>query len=603
MKTSFKMIGIFSLVMVLAVAFFAIYATRRFQASTDEFDTALNTSRLQSFGAATALAVEQQVSMMNLTIEELMDSPGLMATINQFVRDDTEEAKMGNAAKNSVLQTLYHSPLVDSFYQVDFYTRKGSYISSRADSAPGLPSGSPAARQVLGSLPWLDAADAQPRKSHLLPPHNDYLAPGQDVRLFGVVRAVTYHGNPIGYFEVSSELSQLDEIFSVLDNEVLSVQILSDDGQPFYARNDLGFECPLTLPENELTAWTPAGSDVQYNVMRIHSAELGMSMFLFQNVPSVTQRNREILWGFIRIALYISIPMIVLITLVSRRLTRSTRDMIKKVRQTPVEQVLQDDPEAIRSLHEMVTRTQDAEIHSLEHVFNDMMLRLRDSAANELALREGALQASLSALQSQINPHFVYNTLNIISAKSMESGNLDVIEICDQFAAMLRYATDTRSRTATLAEEIDNVHNYLMLAKARYEDNLEFTIDIPGDLTGITIPKLTLQPIVENALTHGYNGQNSQRRLAVTGKREGGLLLLEISDNGTGFPPETMERLQGAFKDIEEGKTRMAGSDGHIGLANTYLRLYYYSAGAMRVRIMNRGGAVVQLFLPVQAAN
>ena len=60
-------------------------------------------------------------------------------------------------------------------------------------------------------------------------------------------------------------------------------------------------------------------------------------------------------------------------------------------------------------------------------------------------MREGTLQAQLSALQTQINPHFVYNTLNIISAKSMESGNYEVIEICDQFAQMLRYATDTRS--------------------------------------------------------------------------------------------------------------------------------------------------------------
>ena len=82
-------------------------------------------------------------------------------------------------------------------------------------------------------------------------------------------------------------------------------------------------------------------------------------------------------------------------------------------------------------------------------------------------MREGTLQAQLSALQTQINPHFVYNTLNIISAKSMESGNYEVIEICDQFAQMLRYATDTRSRTATMAEELENVRYYLMLSKAR----------------------------------------------------------------------------------------------------------------------------------------
>ena len=291
-------------------------------------------------------------------------------------------------------------------------------------------------------------------------------------------------------------------------------------------------------------------------------------------------------------------PMIILIVLISRRLTWSVRAMTKKVQQTPVEQVLDNDPEAVRALSETVTRPHDAELHSLEHVFNDMMLRLRDSAANEIVLREGALQAQFSALQSQINPHFVYNTLNIISAKSMETGNLEVIEICDRFAAMLRYSTDTRSRTATLAEEIENVRSYLYLAKSRYEDFLEFTIDIPEDLTGITIPKLTLQPIVENALTHGYNGQNMQRRLTILGWREAKNLVVEVSDNGTGFSPEVLSRLRVAFMDIESGKLRTAGTDGHIGLANTYLRLYYYSQGTMRISIENRDGAVVRLTFP-----
>lgn len=165
------------------------------------------------------------------------------------------------------------------------------------------------------------------------------------------------------------------------------------------------------------------------------------------------------------------------------------------------------------ALSTTVTSTGDPEIHELELTFNNLMLKQRESTLNEIAMREGTLQAQLSALQMQINPHFVYNTLNIISAKSMESGNYDVIEICDQFAQMLRYSTDTRSRTATMAEELENARYYLMLSKARYEDNLEFTIDVPENLTSLTVPKLTLQPLVENALSHGFNGANALRKL------------------------------------------------------------------------------------------
>ena len=223
------------------------------------------------------------------------------------------------------------------------------------------------------------------------------------------------------------------------------------------------------------------------------------------------------------------------------------------------------------------------------------MLKQRESTLNEIAMREGTLQARLSALQMQINPHFVYNTLNIISAKSMESGNYDVIEICDQFAQMLRYSTDTRSRTATMAEELENARYYLMLSKARYEDNLEFTIDVPENLTSLTVPKLTLQPLVENALSHGFNGANALRKLWITGHIEKARFILEIRDNGNGFSEDSLSRLRRQIEQVENNQLSIQSGDGHIGLINTCLRLHYYSKGTMHMSIRNENGAVVTL--------
>lgn len=223
------------------------------------------------------------------------------------------------------------------------------------------------------------------------------------------------------------------------------------------------------------------------------------------------------------------------------------------------------------------------------------MLKQRESTLNEIAMREGTLQAQLSALQMQINPHFVYNTLNIISAKSMESGNYDVIEICDQFAQMLRYSTDTRSRTATMAEELENARYYLMLSKARYEDNLEFTIDVPENLTSLTVPKLTLQPLVENALSHGFNGANALRKLWITGHIEKAHFILEIRDNGNGFSEDSLSRLRRQIEQVENNQLSIQSGDGHIGLINTCLRLHYYSKGTMHMSIRNENGAVVTL--------
>ena len=327
----------------------------------------------------------------------------------------------------------------------------------------------------------------------------------------------------------------------------------------------------------------------------------GLHLVIAQDAHLQDMQNHRLRRNMFLRALYIMIPTGLLISLVSLGLTRSTRKLTRKVRQIPISSMLTTSLGALSELAETVTSPTDRETHELEQVFNAMMLHLREAASAEMALREGALQARLSALQTQINPHFIYNTLNIISAKSMESGNFDVIEICNQFAQMLRYSTDTRSQTATMAEEIEFVRSYLMLAKARYEDNLEFSIDVPENLGDITVPRLTLQPLVENALNHGFDGKNVLRRLSVSGHIEGGLLVLIIRDNGTGFSEEMLQSLRSRIRAIEEGTVSIESTGGHIGLINTCLRLHYYSKGATRISIGNDNGAVITLTMPYSA--
>ena len=247
----------------------------------------------------------------------------------------------------------------------------------------------------------------------------------------------------------------------------------------------------------------------------------------------------------------------------------------------------------------MVTRRGDRELYHLEQVFNALLRRLQTSHQTEIAVREGALQAQLNALQVQINPHFVYNTLNIISAKGMESGSEEISDLCDQFAQMLRYANDLRSRDASLGDELQNARRYLALAKARYEDLLSFTIEAPREALPMKIPKLTIQPLLENALAHGFAGCTGRREIAVVGRLEGSALKLTVRDNGNGFDPAMLEHLRAAFQKIAANAPREAVlGDGHIGLLNTFMRLHYYSRGKIRMHIYNDGGAVVELTLP-----
>ena len=593
MRLSAKMVLIFSTMMLVALLILSSYAAE----SAIDGANAFTEARFHNMAVSITRDLRDDFSMMELTLEELTNNSSYMAALNQMIRDDSEDQKMGLAAGKAAIQQMEQSPLVDAYDRVTFYTRDGIFLTTPALINTVLGDGSNRAEDDIASFPWLDAAD-QSASFFVLPPHNDFLSRRQDATVYGLVQRVTYHDKDIGYLEISTSAERLANLMDYVDEEDILVQIFLDDGSMLFSSASETVVWPKGLPQDEYTRVAVGENETEYNVYHTYSEKYDLHLVIAQDAAAIESNNLVIWKGMFRRVLYIMIPTILVIALVSISLTRSTRRLTKKMRHISTENVLTSNPEELRELTESVTSPADSETRELERVFNSMMRKLREKASVEMTLREGALQAQLSALQTQINPHFIYNTLNIISARSMESGNFDVIEICDQFAQMLRYSTDTRVRTATMAEEIENVRNYLMLAKARYEDNLEFTIDVPENLSSITVPKLTLQPLVENALNHGFDGKNTLRKLSVSGQIENGSLILEIRDNGTGFSDEMLQSLRSRIQEIEDGKVSIASSGGHIGLANTCLRLHYYSKGAMHMAIRNDNGAVITLTMP-----
>ncbi len=595
MKLSIKMALIFTVVMLISLFILSYNAG---QLSVDGAN-AFTQSRFQNMSATIQRDLEQDISMMQLTLRELSENTSFVAAINQMVRDDSADQKMAIASSKAAMQQLLQSPLVDTFYRVTFFTRGGVFLTTYADRDHTLTTGSVEARVKISELAWLDKADST-SEPVILSPHSDVFSTDTDVQVYGIIQQFTYHGNQLGYIEIDNEYSALQRIMAYVDNSVVSVEAIFDDGLCLFQSQEVTWEWPDDLVEGTFTTVTMADGSKR-SVLHTYISSLGLHLYISQDYSFIEASNTAQREEMFRTALIIMVPAAALIIVISIGLTYSIRKLTKKVRQLPADSVLHANELPNEALLTTVTSPGDKEIYDLEQVLNHLMIKLRDSTTNEMALREGALHAQLSALQTQINPHFIYNTLNIISAKSMESGNYDVIEICDQFAQMLRYSTDTRSRTATMAEEIENVRNYLMLAKARYENNLEFTIEVPENLSEITVPKLTLQPLVENALTHGFNGQNELRRLSVTGRIEKDQLILCIRDNGTGFSEEMLQSLRARIREIEKGKVSIEASGGHIGLTNTCLRLYYYSHGQMHVSIHNENGAVITITMPCAA--
>ena len=593
MKMSLKLILLFSLLAILTTAANTNYF---YQARMEDLEERTYRN-LVSLSEQVSTQLEREIEQMDFAIRALSSDVDFMSALydaSQMGGDDDLGRQL--AAQNVLSRTLFQEPSLQNFYQVCVYCPNGFFLTNHFERTGFQISMSDEARQTIDTLPYLPEVNADPFALHIIGPHPDPWAASDGTIVFTVVRAVAWRGQAIGYIEINGHLDVLADIFMLHNTEGLMVQALYDDGSEFFRY--MGDDVTYTNLQADSMTHVALEDGSERLVVGRRCADVGLNIFVSQDMSVYAQEANALLRRSLGASLSILAVTLALVALFSMGLTRSIRKLTRKVKYQTVDGFLPA-TDAPAPPAKQVVRPLDREIYHLEQVYDEMLERLRASMRNEMALREGALQAQLSALQMQINPHFIYNTLNIISAKGLEVGSMEVSDLCDQFAQMLRYATDLRSRTATLADEVENARRYLTLVKARFEALLEYTIDLPEEAYGLLIPKLTLQPLVENALTHGFAGRNDRREIALTGVLEGNTLVLTIRDNGNGFEREMLNQLRTAFRSIEEGGAhRPDALSGHLGLTNTYLRLYNYSRGAMRMRLYNDCGAVVELTLP-----
>ena len=589
-----KMILIFSLMMVIALSsltFYSIY-------SSFQYTYAYNTTRFSNMQATITQALDQQFSLMELAIDELISNTSFTSALNQFVRNDSDDQKIAYAARNRAQQQLYNSPLVDNFHSVTFFSRNGKFITNFVEKDIYLTSGSEQTQDIIAEIPWLDQADAKRGKKIIIAPHNDFLSAKRDTIVYSMAVAVYFHGTHIGYIEISDQFSTLQDIMSLTDDSSILTQAVFNDGTVFYSASDTPFSYPSDMEQDVLIKIEKTSPSYSHRVMHNRISWLNLDLYIAQDEQLFWEQSYKLFYSHLKTGIIIMIPTLLGIFFISHDLTKSIQRLRKKVDRLPINDIVHADETAIKQLGTPVTSRYDYEIYDLEQIVDASILKLHESALAQLSLQTDTLQAQLHTLQAQINPHFIYNTLNIISAKAMETKNYEIIEICDQFASMLRYSTDTRSNTATLEEEIENAKNYLQLAKARYEDYLTFSIEIPEVLNSVLLPKLTLQPLVENAITHGYTGKNMYRHLSITGEVKSDYFVIEIRDNGTGFRPEQLVSINETLRKIKDGLSTSKDACGHIGLVGTCLRLHYYSHGSMCISIRNDNGAVITISLP-----
>ncbi|NOV01763.1 sensor histidine kinase [Paenibacillus planticolens] len=274
-----------------------------------------------------------------------------------------------------------------------------------------------------------------------------------------------------------------------------------------------------------------------------------------------------------------------------QRLTRPLKLLTQKVRTVSLD-----------NLSMKVTSTEPNEFKLLHQSFNDMLDKIRESINNEYESRIRETEAHSSALQAQINPHFIYNTLSVITAHCEDSGADVAADMCYRLAGMMRYTASSSCKDVLLSEEIGHSIDFLELMKLHYDDSLEYEIHLPEPLNAMRVPKLTLQPLVENCINHGFEHVLPPWRIRIYGTMlSPDHWEITIEDNGSGIEPvqlaELSRQLTSYRDNYEHGKLLTNLKIGGLGILNTYARLIIYFGTHFYFHITNleERGCKIQL--------
>lgn len=238
---------------------------------------------------------------------------------------------------------------------------------------------------------------------------------------------------------------------------------------------------------------------------------------------------------------------------------------------------------------------QEDEIGQLTETFNSMKNRVRENFYNqeELWRVKSLLQdAEFRALQSQVNPHFLFNVLSVATEAALLENADRTVDIIEHISYMLHYGLTSVRDNSWLSEELQMVQSYLFLQKERFGDRITFLYSISEDVPVIRIPGMTLQPIVENAVKHGVERMVAGGKIEITMQQTESAVEICVKDNGVGIPMKQVEALN-----CGEGIRNDSGNSTGLGFANVYGRMeaFYQQKGLLWVE--SREGEGTRVFL------
>ena len=400
----------------------------------------------------------------------------------------------------------------------------------------------------LSTQEWYLEALQKPEGPLLTSSHVQHIISGERpwvITLSRGIRNFSNSGEKEGVFFIDLNYSAISEL---CDQNTIGKKgyafILDESGNIVYhpqqqqLYNELQTEnINLIMDTEDDTVLTGTGKDGKlYSISR--SDKTGWTVVDCTSVRELLSKSRQAQSIYVLMA----VLLVIVSLLFSRFMARSITLPIQKLRDS-MEKVQEGD----FSISDVVVDS-DNEIGSLTKSFDVMTHRIQELMEQNVYEQEQKRKSELKALQSQINPHFLYNTLDSIIWMAEGKKNEEVVLMTASLARLLRQSISNEDEVVPIANEVEYARGYLTIQKMRYKDKLEFQIEVEPSILHIPLIKLVLQPIIENAIYHGLKYKESKGLLIVKGFMKDGNAVLQVIDDGVGMDEETLAHIYDRHK-------------------------------------------------------
>ena len=554
---------------VLATAFSLIHGNR-------VRSEVLNTlsQQAQSMAAAADREIDQMRTMaMNITYSTRLQD-------RLYLRQGTSGGLSDEADRLSMILSLIVFPNrpID---QINLYTRDGIRISSGMDNE--------ITRDGAETKPWYGLLSEQENAQLLFYSGRDEKLSKYVTDAYGkefvtlVLENYDNFGTRCGYIEIRQRISRIlsammayrpgfGESVFFFDREGKQIFPAAEEEPLFALAADRGFPCAFTAAgDGRLLCCVPAGRGQFYTVMSIREADL------FRSVRDQIVTILLITLGALMVTVLAS-------GLISRRITRPLADICDQVGRIELEH-----PEPLPAVDSDIR-----EIQTLHTSFSRMQETLSGHVAKLLELQNQEMQSRMLAPQAQMNPHFLFNSIQAIQAMADEGMDAEIAEMCQSMAGILRYISSDSAQLVPLEKEIRHTKDYLRCMEIRYQGDLACEVILPPEMDPVPVPKLCVQLLAENAIKFTTT-RRPPYRIRIEGTVSGDSYELRIRDNGPGFDPETRAALTAQMEEIRRTATLPSLKIQGMGILHVYIRFFLLYGEDFVFRLENNpeGGACV----------